>query len=82
MKKANDPKTVEALKHIIEHIHQHHPDLQLIAEPSIVEELGNEASKDVLSVERGGPKEQRICSHIYTEHDFLFQTSLLSPATR
>lgn len=53
MKKANDPKTVEALKLIIKHIRDNHPDLQLIAEPSIVEELDEASSKDLLAVDRG-----------------------------
>lgn len=53
MKKANDPKTVEALKLIIRYIRDNHPDLQLIAEPSIVEELDELSSKGLLAIDRG-----------------------------
>lgn len=53
MKKANEQKTVEALEHVIQHIQQHYPDIQLIVEASVADELGIETRQQLVVAERG-----------------------------
>jgi hypothetical protein len=53
MKKANDQKTVEALEQIIQLVQERYPDIQLVTESSIAEELSPEARQRLIVAERG-----------------------------
>lgn len=61
MKKANDQRTVEALEQIIQLVEEQYPEIQLVTERSIAEELSTEAKQRLIVAERGQP-ERPSCS--------------------
>lgn len=61
MKKANDQRTVEALEQIIQLVEEQYPDIQLVTERSLAEELSTEAKQRLIVAERGQP-DRSSCS--------------------